>query len=169
MLIRLENGVRKEMKYCPKCKNKLDANLFYKDTTKKTGLSSYCKPCDAKKRKLYYQNSKDKHNEYCKKQRVSLKYQIMQHYGGKCFCCGESKLEFLAIDHIEGGGNKHRKSINNRGGVQFYYFLRRNNFPTGYRVACHNCNLSMGFYGYCPHSAPLGEIIHEPISTKRIP
>lgn len=29
--------------------------------------------------------------------------------------------------------------------------LKRNKFPKGYRILCHNCNLSKSFYGYCPH------------------
>jgi hypothetical protein len=32
-----------------------------------------------------------------------------------------------------------------------YLWLKRNNYPTGFRVLCHNCNLAIGFYGYCPH------------------
>lgn len=72
------------------------------------------------------------------------------YYGGnppKCFCCGESNIEFLCIDHIEGNGNSHRKSI----GGTLYEWLRRENYPKGFRVLCHNCNMSLGFYGYCPH------------------
>jgi hypothetical protein len=29
--------------------------------------------------------------------------------------------------------------------------LARNGFPDGYRVLCHNCNMALGQYGYCPH------------------
>ena len=72
------------------------------------------------------------------------------HYGGnppKCNCCGESYIEFLGIDHINGGGGKHRKSIK----VLIYSWLKSNNFPTGFRVLCHNCNMAKSFYGQCPH------------------
>jgi hypothetical protein len=27
----------------------------------------------------------------------------------------------------------------------------KENFPPEYRVLCHNCNQSHGWYGYCPH------------------
>jgi hypothetical protein len=66
-----------------------------------------------------------------------------------CSCCGETRLEFLAIDHIDGGGNLHRKKVG--GGGHFYQHLVNEGFPPGYRVLCHNCNLSLGYYGYCPH------------------
>jgi len=82
--------------------------------------------------------------------RRKLRQTIIQAYGGKCACCGEDRIEFLSIDHIGGGGNKHRKSLG-RTGYHFYYWLKRNNYPKGFRVLCHNCNQSLGHYGYCPH------------------
>jgi len=83
-----------------------------------------------------------------------LKLEVMNHYGGKCACCGESILEFLAIDHPNGGGNKDRIEkcgAKNRGGDNFYRTLKRLGFPSGYRVLCHNCNQARGYYGGCPH------------------
>jgi len=59
-------------------------------------------------------------------------------------------MEFLAIDHINGGGEKERRKLR-RGGVNFCIWLRSHDFPKGYRVLCHNCNMSLGIYGYCPH------------------
>ena len=75
---------------------------------------------------------------------------VIEHYGGVCACCKESKLEFLVIDHIAGGGSQHRKE-SGLFGDRFYRFLIRNGFPVGYRVLCQNCNASLGHYGYCPH------------------
>src|SRR3972149_5036103 len=44
-------------------------------------------------------------------------------YGGRrCRCCGETTLQFLAIDHIYGGGNRHRKSLT----TNFYRWLGEN-------------------------------------------
>lgn len=79
-----------------------------------------------------------------------LRQTVINHYGGSCECCKESNLEFLAIDHINGGGTKHRKQMTGKFN-SIYRFLKSNKFPTGYRVLCHNCNSSIGFYGYCPH------------------
>ena len=30
-------------------------------------------------------------------------------------------------------------------------WMIKNNFPKGFQVLCHNCNLAKGFYGKCPH------------------
>lgn len=77
-----------------------------------------------------------------------LKAEVMVIYGGICECCGESNLEFLCIDHVNGGGNKHRDEI---GKGNLYQWLKKMGYPEGFRVLCHNCNFSMGAYGYCPH------------------
>lgn len=66
-------------------------------------------------------------------------------------CCGEKEIEFLAIDHIFGGGNKEKKSLGVYGGIKFYSWLIKMDFPPRYRILCHNCNNALGFYGYCPH------------------
>jgi len=57
----------------------------------------------------------------------------------------------LGIDHINGGGGKHRKELTIQG-ITIYIFLKRNNYPKEYQVLCHNCNLAKGFYGECPHT-----------------
>lgn len=80
---------------------------------------------------------------------------VLTHYSGGapcCACCGEKRIEFLAIDHIEGKGGEHRSDLKQRG-TNIYHFLKKNNFPPGYRVLCHNCNQSFGLYGYCPHQS----------------
>jgi hypothetical protein len=120
-----------------------------------------------RKRRDYYQKHK---TEICRKNKAfakahrrerrlanreyykRLRLEVLTHYGGnppKCACCGESHIEFLSIDHIKGGGNKHRKSLS--GNREIYRWLIKNNFPEGFQILCHNCNLSKGFYGYCPH------------------
>lgn len=74
-------------------------------------------------------------------------------YGAKCECCGETRIEFLAFDHINGGGNEHRKSIGKYFSGNISRWLKKNNYPKGLvRVLCHNCNLALGFYGLCPHT-----------------
>lgn len=68
----------------------------------------------------------------------------------QCACCSEETLEFLCIDHINGGGMAHLKQLNRRG-ISFYVWLKKNNYPKGFQVLCHNCNLAKGFYSVCPH------------------
>lgn len=65
-----------------------------------------------------------------------------------CACCGESTYEFLSIDHINNDGSRHRKEMGSR---QIYSWLIKNNFPSGFQILCHNCNMAKGFYGKCPH------------------
>lgn len=78
------------------------------------------------------------------------KLRVVAAYGGRCACCGETAIEFLTIDHVNGGGNVHRREVGKGRGV--YADLERQGFPQdGYRVLCFNCNIARGFYGYCPH------------------
>ncbi len=84
----------------------------------------------------------------------------IEHYGNKCECCGENNIEFLAIDHINGGGLHHRKEIASKN-MNIFEWLIKNNYPHGFRVLCHNCNSSHGHYGYCPHQIDRGEITRE--------
>lgn len=80
-----------------------------------------------------------------------LKREIVDAYGGKCECCEESTIEFLTIDHINGDGAEHRRKIGGKG-RRIYAEIKREGFPKDrYRLLCLNCNISLGFYGYCPH------------------
>jgi hypothetical protein len=84
--------------------------------------------------------------EWCR----SRRRMVLEFYGGippRCKCCGESEVKFLSIDHINGGGRKHRDSI--KGSV--YSWIIKNDFPVGFQILCHNCNQARGYYGKCPH------------------
>ena len=85
-------------------------------------------------------------------ERKRLRNEVISHYNPdrKCVCCGESEIRFLTIDHINGGGNKDRKSVNH-GGTSFLRYLKKNNYPDGFQVLCWNCNLGRAHYGVCPH------------------
>jgi hypothetical protein len=98
----------------------------------------------------------EKHAVHTKRYRDKLKKQVFDHYGNQCACCGEAEETFLTIDHINGGGNQHRKQISNgslSGGNQTYLWLIRNNFPDGFQVLCMNCNWGRAHNnGVCPHN-----------------
>lgn len=126
---------------CLHCKESLpmDTSNFYKHPKSKFGFRLICKPCFRSQR-----------NSQSKAESKLLRMQALVAYSGdspKCQCqgCNESNIEFLTIDHIGGGGRKHRLETN------VYRWLRKNNFPPGFRVLCMNCNFSRGRYGYCPH------------------
>ena len=96
----------------------------------------------------WYANHKELSAERVKRNQIELRRQVLEHYGGLCQCCGETQYEFLAIDHINGGGRAHRRSIP---GQSVYRWLRKHDFPPGFQVLCHNCNMAKAFYGKCPH------------------
>jgi len=88
----------------------------------------------------------------------ALREKVLDIYGHKCECCGEHRSEFLAFDHRNGDGAKMRKNGEHpRSGQPLYRWIERNNFPSEFRLLCHNCNLSLGFYGYCPHQVGVEE------------
>jgi hypothetical protein len=82
--------------------------------------------------------------------RERIKKEVISHYGGQCSCCGCSDIRVLSIDHINRDGAKHREETGH--GEKFYLWLRRNGYPTGYRVLCFNCNSGRELNdGVCPH------------------
>jgi hypothetical protein len=102
-----------------------------------------------KNREQILEGNRDYQRHWTQKWRLAT----MQAYGGPiCKCCGETELKFLSIDHINGGGSKHRKEYGVGGGKGIYRWLAKNNYPPGFQVLCHNCNLAKGFYGSCPHT-----------------
>lgn len=119
-----------------------------------------------KKHPFYNRNYWQKNKERLRDKKIQwnrnywqkIKKEVINYYGGKCACCGEKYLEFLCIDHINGGGSKHRKIIKARGGA-FLRFLRSINYPKGYQVLCHNCNASLAHHGYCPHKPKIKRIV----------
>ena len=83
-----------------------------------------------------------------------IRDQALMAYGGPsspaCACCGEAHREFLALDHVNGGGLKHRKAVGGSTG-KLYRWMRDQGYPPGFRVLCHNCNMAIGLFGVCPH------------------
>ena len=115
----------------------------------KDGVHSWCKECTrARGTKDYL---RDKGKIQVKRQRLRLDVLTAYSTGVlRCTCCGETEPQFLALDHIDGGGYAQKKLLR-RHGQAFYLWLKQQGYPEGYRVLCHNCNLAKGFYGECPH------------------
>lgn len=145
MSIILETG----LVWCPRGEHTLSQDEFYEDPKSANGLSSYCKKCHAAHANKYYHNNSATCKEKMRQRNREQRERCLEHYGKICACCGETRYEFLSLDHENGGGGKHRKELG--GGDRLCRWLIKNNFPAGFRVLCHNCNQAIGLYGYCPH------------------
>jgi hypothetical protein len=84
------------------------------------------------------------------------KRQVIDAYGGHCFCCGENELRFLTLEHTLRNGKTHRQIK----GV-FYLSLIRRGFPKdeGLAVLCMNCNWATRLGDKCPHQRSILELI----------
>lgn len=134
-----------------KCSSCGSGGPFYKGDTK-------CKKCRRKTHERWRLINGDR------QKRINAKFAVRKYrqnrkdavtfYGGKCACCGESEMVFLALDHEKGGGNAHRRSLSKNGKMvgssTMYAWVVRNGFPSGFRVLCHNCNFAEA-HGGCPH------------------
>ena len=133
-------------KFCFKCKRKRLRKFFSKNVHRRDLLNGWCKSCLKAIAKKYLKSKR----EGSRKLRAALRLKVLRYYSNSstpyCACCRISILEFLSIDHIGGGGSAHKRKVRH-----VYAWLRRNNFPSGFRVLFHNCNQSLGAYGYCPH------------------
>jgi hypothetical protein len=158
---------------CRACNRTPDETRFYRDSSHPDGLSTYCRDCTKNasatfysknreqinnRRKSQHDQYKDPDRKYRRKQRAA----VITAYGDRCACCDEARIEFLAIDHVNGGGNAHRREMGGCGNsiTRLLYRRLRAGEPndTRFRVLCHNCNLSIGFYGYCPHERERGYV-----------
>lgn len=107
-------------------------------------------------RKLLTEAERRAYNaEWARKRHQENRQLALEAYGGRCGCCGEAEPAFLAIDHVDGGGNAHRRSLSSTGrisgGARIYGWLRRLGFPAGFAVLCHNCNFAKSHNpGGCP-------------------
>ena len=84
-----------------------------------------------------------------------LKNEVFEAYGGwRCVCCGEEERAFLTMDHMENNGSKMRREGIHGHSYQFYRWLKKNGFPSGFQVLCSNCNVGKHKNGgVCPHQA----------------
>lgn len=103
--------------------------------------------------RLWKSQNPDRVLEKDKRYRNKLRQEAIEHYGGKCACCGETNIAFLTLDHIDGCGNQHRRSLfgANVSGNAFYRKMRALGYPSGLQVLCWNCNMAKAHYGICPH------------------
>lgn len=121
-----------ETKVCTGCRRKKPLSEFHKKASSRDGHGYRCKDCA---------------NEGKRRRDRELKRETFENYGG-CTCaypeCGVTDIDLLTLDHINGGGRRHRKEIGN-GSV--YRDLRDQGYPRGYQVLCRNHNCGKAWMG----------------------
>lgn len=135
---------------CCRCKEVKPLEEFQTLRTHPSGRGWHCVPCmKAKFHETVAAIGREGVSARAKASRERARTTALAHYGNRCACCGETETRFLAFDHIDGGGNAHRRADPKAAFPPRW--LIRNGFPAGFRVLCHNCNMARGIYGYCPH------------------
>ena len=123
----------------------------YAQERREQGLCAECLTPSGDSYRCEYHS--EKHKEYGSEYVRRLKDKIFAVYGDSCICCGEDERVFLQVDHIDGGGNTHRKEVTGekQGGFPFYLWIIKNDFPAGFQILCANCNVAKAILGVCPH------------------
>ncbi len=132
----MKSQKNKRLKHCIKCGVSLTKKNWLKYLVKRSNY--ICTPCYREYGKRYHKTDLDynkKQRNRCRMRRSAVIFQ----YGNRCAQCGEDDYNKLTIDHVNGGGNAHRKEIRNCI-VDYLY----NNLidRDGYQVLCYNCNCS---------------------------
>jgi hypothetical protein len=107
-------------------------------------------------RQWYYDN-REKAIAKTKARRDALRYELLTAYGGECACCGEDNPLFLTVDHVNGNGRAHRRSLLQTNGTtpseMIMRDLKQRGWPKDeFQLLCFNCNCGRARNGgVCPH------------------
>lgn len=148
---------------CGKCATTLPLAAFYPDKSKPRGVHSVCRECVKADRKRRYADDPTRQRAANARYRAANRHRLLEYnrnvrrrvleaYGGRCACCGETTPEFLAVDHVNNDGEAHRRELRGYGRA-IYQWLKDNDYPQDgrFQLLCHNCNMAKGLYGGCPH------------------
>jgi hypothetical protein len=135
---------------------------WLKDNGFPAGFQVLCSNCNWKKVKMEAEargiNGTYEQRKYYRRQQ-RLKLDVFAHYTTdgkiKCSCCGIEDIDVLCMDHINGDGAEHRRTIGPSYAKKTYQWIKLNNYPPGFRILCSNCNQCLGNHGYCPHHTAL--------------
>lgn len=144
-------GFNPRSRICRCCKNNLPLHDgTFEPAPRKTNQNECwkhtCRKCVAKSQ--WKRRDKDKNRKYYRTRHQNFRKLILNAYGNRCECCGETEPEFLALDHRFGGGAEHRRC---RPGTSVLRDVIREGFPPKYRILCHNCNMATRLGTQCPH------------------
>lgn len=85
---------------------------------------------------------------YAKRYRAELRQQIIDAYGGSCVCCGSTRERHLALDHVNGNGNQHRREVSSNN-LTILRLVVQQGYPSDFQLLCHNCNFEKHVDGRC--------------------
>lgn len=155
------------MKRCCRCHEVKGRDEFGRSRSRGDGLNVRCRACCSIAGKAFYAVNSDKvraqhrrnyhgnpHRRVYVKGRTKLYWgrirrRVIDGYGGRCACCGETRFQFLTLDHVNKDGNVERRSL---GVWAIYRRAEREGFPPDLQILCFNCNCARSITGdHCPH------------------
>lgn len=146
-------------KVCPKCPERgvQPASAFNPNRGRADGMQSYCKPCTTDYRATYATANPTAGRRWSRAYRERLRAAMFDAYGHECACCGEANKTFLCLDHEDGVVPEDQRDARGArlASDKILALLKRQGWPSGYRILCANCNLAWAMLGTCPHQASL--------------
>jgi hypothetical protein len=84
-----------------------------------------------------------------KRERAQFKLGMLEAFGWKCECCGETNPQFLTLDHKNPGEGEKSTGLKTH---QLYAIAKADEWNRSkYQLLCFNCNCAKGHFGECPH------------------
>ena len=88
--------------------------------------------------------------KYKNRYRRRLKRKVLAYYSRgipTCANCGNTYIEFLQLDHVDGNGEEHRNQLggtrskgNRWTSWRIYALVKKQSYPEDYQTLCQGCN-----------------------------
>jgi hypothetical protein len=147
-----------DSRLCWVCKQLLPLSSYSPKKGSATERHYVCKACCNSRAKAWYARNRERGKAARLAWATALRSRAIEAIGGWiCACCGENRRSMIDVDHIHGGGGKHRRE---RGNLGYYHDIIAD--PSKYQVLCCNCNHSKRRLGECEHKCPSKAFIASP-------
>lgn len=127
---------------CKRCGIFKPLSEWGKNKASSTGLQSWCMVCRIADSKVYTEKNRKRIGEVSAKCRIKRRLQLLSKLGKQCVNCGENKVEFLQIDHVNNDGGQERKENGVRGMTTkiINEYLNGKLDIKRIQILCANCN-----------------------------
>jgi 5-methylcytosine-specific restriction endonuclease McrA len=126
------------MKQCGRCKQEKNLNSFSWKNQEKNLLQSYCRECNKKNLKCFYENNRNKFLERNKTRKILIRklvFEFLQTH--PCVDCGEKDPIVLEFDHV----NPSTKTQNiSRMVIEGYSWKSIEKEIKKCQILCSNCH-----------------------------